>query len=160
VSENADLLRIGEFARRGQTNLRTLRYYEELGLMRPATRTNGGIRYYRDGDLNRLRRICELQELGLSLEKIRDLLSTRSELGESCGREHFISRVRAALEQQEMLLTQRIEGLERQRELVREAMAKASECTHCFLTPSAENNFCDPCRITGEPLPPHLSALF
>ena len=65
-----------------------------------------------------------------------------------------------ALAQQEQLLTERVEALERQREQVREAMKKAAECTSCALTPSVHNNFCDPCRITGEALPPNLSALF
>ena len=51
---------IAEVCERTGLSARTVRYYEELGLMRPASRTSGGIRYYRDGDLNRLRRINEL----------------------------------------------------------------------------------------------------
>ena len=51
------LLKIGDFAKLADTNLRTLRYYEELGLLTPAERSDGGFRHYRATDVNRVRAI-------------------------------------------------------------------------------------------------------
>src|SRR5947207_15332005 len=89
-----DLLKIGDFARVAETNLRTLRYYEELGLITPASRSQGGFRYYRRTDINRVQMIRDLQDLGLHLERIRELISARAA---NEPREMFFSRVTKAL---------------------------------------------------------------
>jgi len=152
-----ELLKIGDFARLADTNLRTLRYYEEMGLITPATRSQGGFRYYRQTDINRVQMIRDLQELGLPLERIRDLIRSRQE-GEA--RDRFLERVRQALDEQDRLLAERMRSLEEQRRKVASAMHKISECRNCQLSPLADNNFCEPCARTGEHLPEHLSALF
>jgi DNA-binding transcriptional MerR regulator len=151
------LLKIGDFARIARTNLRTLRYYEELGLMRPASRSQGGFRYYRPSDIHRLEMIHDLQALGLPLEKIRDLMATREGADD---RESFLERVRAALDEQERLLKERIGGLEEQRVRIAVARHKISECACCRHQPGAANNYCEPCCITGKSLPSKISALF
>ncbi len=152
-----ELIKIGEFARQGGTNLRTLRYYEELGLLQPASRTGGGIRYYRRTDLNRLRMIGELQRLGLTLERIRDLIATGPPEEDRAG---FLTQVRAALDEQRRLLEQNIARLEEQRRGVDEALAKLPDCCACSHVPGVGTDHCEPCRITGRPLPQALSALF
>jgi DNA-binding transcriptional MerR regulator len=151
------LLKIGDFARLAGTNLRTLRYYEELGLLRPAARSKGGFRYYRVTDQNRLHLIRDLQELGLSLEAIRELLDTRSA---SSDRKGFFARVRQALEEQDRLLVTRIAGLEEQRARIREGLAQVVQCEACIHTPGEHNNHCEPCCLTGKPLPETVSALY
>ncbi|MCA9831499.1 MAG: MerR family transcriptional regulator [Dehalococcoidia bacterium] len=66
---------IGEAADRLGLTQRTLRYYEEKGLLRPPSRMDGGFRLYSEGDLARLERIKELKELlGFSLADIKDML--------------------------------------------------------------------------------------
>ena len=87
-------LRLEDFAREAGTNLRTLRYYEELGLLQAAQRSQGGFRYYRRTDVNRLNLIRDLQDLGLSLDRIRELRATR-DAGDNRGA--FFQQVRAAL---------------------------------------------------------------
>ena len=57
----------------------TLRIYERRGLVDPA-RTAGGNRRYSDEDLNRLRRIAELTELGLNLAGVKMVLELENEL--------------------------------------------------------------------------------
>ncbi len=151
------LLKIGDFAKIAGTNLRTLRYYEELGLLTPAQRSAGGFRYYRQTDLNRLNMIRDLQELGLHLDRIRELMSTR-EAAED--RAPFLRRVRAALDEQDRLLSERIAGLEEQRARIAAAARKIHDCECCKHLPTQLNNFCEPCAVTGEPLPPKVSALF
>ena len=68
---DAGELRIGEAAARVGVSSRTLRYYEELGLLTPSGRTPGGARRYTDDDIARLEHIRELQELmGFNLDEI------------------------------------------------------------------------------------------
>jgi DNA-binding transcriptional MerR regulator len=76
-------LRIGEVAARAGVSARTLRYYEELGLLPPSTKTPGGARRYDDGDVARLLRIRELQELmGFNLEEIAVILDAEHRLSD------------------------------------------------------------------------------
>lgn len=154
---SVELLKIGDFARLAGTNLRTLRYYEELELMTPASRSKGGFRYYRRTDINRLNMIRSLQELGLQLERIKDVLSTRQHLG---NHERFLAGVRLALDEQDRLLAERVADLEAQREKIAAARSKLAQCEICEHSPGPGNNFCDPCPATGEPLPEDVSALF
>jgi DNA-binding transcriptional MerR regulator len=71
------LWRIGEVAKLTGVTTRTLRYWEELGLLRPTSRTEGGERLYTPADLRRVTRIRDLQELlGFSLEEVKAVLNT------------------------------------------------------------------------------------
>jgi len=157
VNEPVDLLKIGPFAMLAGTNLRTLRYYEELELLSPALRSEGGFRYYRPTDVNRVRMIQNLQSLGLQLERIRELLDTRAHAAD---REAFARKVAAALEEQQRLIDEQVKDLKAQRAKVGEALEKIHECRVCQHCPAAENNFCEPCQNTGRSLPEFLSALY
>lgn len=77
------MLRIGEAAAKAGVSERTLRYYEQLGLVAPASHSPGGNRRYGNAELARVRRIRELQELmGLDLEEIRGILAAEDRLDE------------------------------------------------------------------------------
>lgn len=76
------LRRIGALAAELGLTPRTLRYYEELGLLAPASRTGRGARFYDEAAYTRLRTIQRLQAAGLSLETIREELDLRAELAE------------------------------------------------------------------------------
>lgn len=72
---NGEFLQIGEASERSGLTQRTLRYYEEKGLLDPPTRMEGGFRLYSDGDLERLERIKQLKELlGFSLAEVKEML--------------------------------------------------------------------------------------
>ena len=66
--------RIGELARETGLTVRTLHHYDQLGLLSPLSRTEGGHRCYTSGDVRRLHRIVALRSLGISLEEIGTLL--------------------------------------------------------------------------------------
>lgn len=68
-------LRIGELATRVGLTERTIRYYEELGLLESVKRLDGGVRVYTDDDVRRLRYIRKLKTLGLSLQEMLELES-------------------------------------------------------------------------------------
>ena len=76
-SEHPDqpYLQIGEAAERTGLTQRTLRYYEEKGLLKPPGRMDGGFRLYSREDIARLERIKELKDLlGFSLADIREMV--------------------------------------------------------------------------------------
>jgi DNA-binding transcriptional MerR regulator len=69
------MFRIGDFSQMGQVSIRTLRLYDEMGLLKPAQIDKfSGYRYYTIEQLPRLNRILALKDLGLSLDQIGDLL--------------------------------------------------------------------------------------
>jgi len=76
VEPRCGLLRVGELAERSGKTVRAVRFYEEMGLLEPISRTTGGFREYDDNALLRIQWIDRLQELGFSLADIRAFLST------------------------------------------------------------------------------------
>lgn len=74
-AERGGRFRIGEAAERAGVSARTLRWYEEIGLLVPAGHSAGGARRYSQADIERIAHIRELQSLlGLDLGEIRDIL--------------------------------------------------------------------------------------
>ena len=67
-------MRIGELARRAGVNPQSIRFYERRRLLRPASRTSSGYRIYDERDLDMVRAIKQIQELGFTLKEIRGLL--------------------------------------------------------------------------------------
>lgn len=82
-------MHIGEVAERVGLSLRTIRYYEEVGLINPSARTQGGFRLYADADATRLQLIKDMKPLGFSLDEMRDLLGVLDHLdqGQEPGQE-------------------------------------------------------------------------
>lgn len=88
AAANADaLLQIGEVAERVELSLRTVRYYEEQGLLTPHARSAGGFRLYSDDQVDRLALIKQMKPLGFSIQEMRELLDARDALreGQSSG---------------------------------------------------------------------------
>ncbi|WP_410540165.1 MerR family transcriptional regulator [Streptomyces sp. KL2] len=73
-------MQIGEVADRTGLSLRTIRHYEEVGLVVPSARTKGGFRLYTAADVDRLMVIRRMKPLDFSLEEMRDLLSITDRL--------------------------------------------------------------------------------
>lgn len=86
------MLPIGELSRRTGTKVQTVRYYEEIGLMREAGRTAGGQRRYEPADLDRLAFIRHARQLGFPLDAIRELLSLSDEPSRSCSEVDSVAR--------------------------------------------------------------------
>lgn len=109
VDDEATTWRIGEVAKLTGVTTRALRYWEELGLLRPASRTEGGERLYTPADQRRVTRIRDLQELlGFSLEEVKAVLNT--------GDVDVLDRVHSQLRDDEV-------SSSRRRELLDEAIA-------------------------------------
>ena len=74
MATSHELLQIGEAAESVGLSLRTVRYWEEIGLVTPSMRSSGGFRLYSDADLHRLLVVKAMKPLGLTLEEMRELL--------------------------------------------------------------------------------------
>jgi MerR family transcriptional regulator, repressor of the yfmOP operon len=103
----ATALKIGDVARLAGTTTRTIRYYEEIGVLVPAEgRPSGVHRAYTEADVERLRLILRLKDLlGVSLDELRDLVAAED----------------ARLERREEF--QRTDDPERRRELLHDALS-------------------------------------
>lgn len=68
-------MQIGEVAERTGLSLRTIRYYEEVGLVTPSARSQGGFRLYVESDVARLMLVKQMKPLGFQLDEMRELLA-------------------------------------------------------------------------------------
>ncbi|MEU8779810.1 MerR family transcriptional regulator [Streptomyces sp. NPDC048606] len=108
-------MQIGEVASRTELSLRTIRHYEETGLVTPSARSQGGFRLYTEADVARLMVIRRMKPLGFTLDQMRDLLDATDRLDSGSAlaegeREELLDRVRGyertATEQVDRLRTQ------------------------------------------------------
>ncbi|BAU86670.1 merR-family transcriptional regulator [Streptomyces laurentii] len=94
-------MQIGEVAARTELSLRTIRHYEETGLVIPSARSQGGFRLYTEHDVARLMVIRRMKPLGFTLDQMRDLLDATDRLDADRGtlgadeREALVERIRA-----------------------------------------------------------------
>lgn len=116
--------RIEQVAARTGLTKRTLRYYEEIGLLPPPSRTEGGYRLYTEAEIQQLERIKRLKDLlGFSLAEIREIAQAEEQ------REQVREAWRHETEPQARLalLTHSEELINRQLHLVDEKLAGLEE---------------------------------
>ena len=144
-------LRIGDLARQTGKTVRAIHLYEELGLLRPDTRSSGGFRLYEPAAVERVRWIDLLHGLGFSLNEMRDLL--QSWWGAGIGPD-AMERLRALFENK---LAETREAVRRHQQLERELVHGLSWLQTCRVcaTPAAPADACVGCRqdhgMDGEP---------
>lgn len=83
--QNKAQVRIGELATELGLNPKTIRYYEEIGLLPAPRRTPAGYRLYDTADRERLQFIAKAKAIGLTLEEIREILMLRRDGERPCG---------------------------------------------------------------------------
>ena len=100
------MFRIGDFSRLSQVSVKTLRFYDEIGLLKPSYVDHlTGYRYYAAGLLSRLDRILMFKELGFSLEEIGPLLEgdlNAAQMGEALRRKREELAVRIERERRRL----------------------------------------------------------
>lgn len=102
-----ELSQIGGVADRLGVSTRTIKYYEELGLVSPENRSPGGFRLYNASDVERLQRILRLKGMGFSLAAIREFLSVRDAAQEAT-RERVLAETTEHLKAREREVEERI----------------------------------------------------
>jgi MerR family transcriptional regulator, copper efflux regulator len=96
-------MHIGEVAERTELSLRSLRHWDEVGLLRPSGRTEGGFRLYTEQDVEKILAIRRMKPLGFSLEEMtvatRDIETLADPDAEDEARTAAEGRLRAVLEE-------------------------------------------------------------
>ncbi len=99
----APVWKIGELARRTGLTVRTLHHYDEIGLLSPAQRSDGGHRVYDEPDVQRLYRIVSLRSLGFPLDAIAQALDSQTFDAREAVDDH-LRRLEAQLAQEQQML--------------------------------------------------------
>lgn len=137
-------LTTGDLARECETTVRTVRFYEEAGVLCPDKRSQGGHRLFGEADLEKLKLIMDLREAGLSLNDIRRLFDLKREHATA---EHASAAMAEVLEAQIVDMQRKIAVLRRLREELAATVAIIGECQGCESKtfPSA----CGDCDVMG-----------
>ena len=121
-------MKIGELALATQTQVETIRYYERVGLLPLAPRSEGNYRIYGPGHVERLAFVRHCRSLDMTLDEIRVLLRFKDEPNADCG------QVNALLDEHIGHVALRIRGLkrlEKQLKTLREQCGQVVDATHC-----------------------------
>ncbi len=135
-----NLLRVGDLARLTRKTVRAIHLYEELGLLKPATRSSGGFRLYEARAVERVRWIDLLHNMGFSLQEMREVLQAwwKSELGPEA-----MERLRGLFQRK---LEETREAVERHQQLERELRHGLAYLETCKVCPTTESvNGCVHC---------------
>ena len=124
IDPDEPYLQIGEVAERTGVTQRTLRFYEEKGLLKPPTRMDGGFRLYSENDILRLERIKRLKRLlGFPLAEIKEMVDAE-EIKLQLRADY---RPESAISQKKAQLVRAIEVTEKQYTLIRQKVADMAE---------------------------------
>jgi DNA-binding transcriptional MerR regulator len=127
-SNKKQVMQIGDFARKAGVSVRAIRYYEELGLIRPESHSNGGFRLYGRENLKRIRVINFLKDLGLSLTDIRQIFLAKKPSGGDKQTVEFLLRV---FDEKLSLVDSRLEALNRMKSELARAIKILHSCEIC-----------------------------
>lgn len=117
-------LQIGEIAERTGVTQRTLRFYEEKGLLKPLARMEGGFRLYSEEDVRRVERIKRLQSLlGVTLAEIKEMVEAEEILHQLKAQ----YRPEATVAEKKRQLQKAIEVVERQYRIVSQKAEQMGE---------------------------------
>lgn len=136
------LIQIGDLAKRAGISPRTVKYYEELGLIEPASRSAGGFRYFSEDDLNRILVIKQLQLLDYPLSQIKELFSIRHQ--SQCGMD-AAPIVLGKLNKQSKDIDDKLQMYYVLKEEIEKTKQLVRECFSCSLKPNKEN--CSRCEV-------------
>ena len=140
-----EVFKIGEIADKAGVSQRTIRYYEEIGLISHASRTQGSFRLYTEDAVKKIKFIQSLKDIGLSLEDIKTILKIRKE--NKTGKE-------AAKKVHDTILSilenikERLKNLTHTEEELKTTQGLIAECMECKLRPTANN--CLKCPVVTE----------
>ncbi|HIG54413.1 MAG TPA: MerR family transcriptional regulator [Candidatus Latescibacteria bacterium] len=139
------LMQIGDLAAKADVTPRTIRYYEELGIVEPEERTAGGFRLYSESQLRRLQIVQSLKDLGFGLDRIREFFNIKN------GAESGGGVARALVEhlvEQERHIDDRIRQYMLMKERNKKAIEVLNGCLCC--TVKACERDCHHCEVYRE----------
>jgi MerR family copper efflux transcriptional regulator len=121
VSTNPEaVMHIGEVAARTELSLRSLRHWEEVGLLQPSGRTDGGFRLYTEADVEKVLVIRRMKPLGFSLDQMKAVMRDIEALDDPATDAGERDAVRQRLDEIRQDATERRRALVRQLEMADE----------------------------------------
>jgi len=142
VAKENEVMQIGDFARRAGLSVRAVRYYEELGLIRPESHSIGGFRLYGVSNLKRIRVINFLKDLGLSLTEIRRILLAKKPSGGDRGTVQLLIGI---FQDKLDLLDEKVSALVRMKSELAGALRILRDCESCGHTVLLDAIACGEC---------------
>lgn len=118
--DGSRLIHIGAVAERTELSLRTLRHYDEIGLVNPSERSEGGFRLYSEADVERILLIRRMKPLDFTLEQMRELLDITHDVAQP----NAPAEARQKLQEIEAIATERRTVLERKVAMADEFLAR------------------------------------
>lgn len=144
------LFTTGEMARLSDNTLRTVRFYEEAGILTPVRRTDGGHRLFEQPELERLMLVTDMRAAGMSLDEIRRVLELKSKALSGAAAARGIGD---ALQAEIAGLEDKMARLDRLRADLIGTLRVVEHCLHCDDEPGADGfpDSCEQCAKIGEP---------
>ena len=136
------MMHIGRLAQQAGTTTRAVRYYEEMGLIKPEGRSPGGFRYYSDQQLDRLRMILSLKGMEFDLDQIKTILDKQSN-NETGGKlaSAMLSDLNSRLDE----VDRQLEHYQQLKDKLRQNIQSLCNCLPCDLR--LEDRLCVNCEV-------------
>jgi DNA-binding transcriptional MerR regulator len=125
------LLKIDDVMKETGLTKRTIRYYEEIGLIQPPERSNGNIRLYTEEDVERIKKVVEAREiLGFSLQELQHFLMLKESMEQRRKSENprdreVVQNIAEQLQEQITMLNEKIGKMIRFKEELEKSLQKA-----------------------------------
>ena len=146
VEDEEPTLTTGDMARQSESTLRTVRFYEAEGLIKPKTRSGGGRRLFAKSELAKLQLALDLREAGLSLQDIKELFDLKQRYDSPKDASEEITTI---LSRQIQAMHEKIATLRRLREELSSMVSVISECKQCDDGSFPEH--CNECDVMDRP---------
>jgi DNA-binding transcriptional MerR regulator len=125
---HSEVMKIGELAKKAGVNIQTIRYYERERILREPKRTASGYRAFTDQDLQRVVFIKVCQNIGFTLNEIRQLSGLHDLLGNASGNKKALEEICQMAAQRLHLLDEKIEALQTMRRNLLDFLRQPAEC--------------------------------
>lgn len=145
VAPSNHLIKIGVLAKDAHVSLRTLRYYEEIGLISPASHSKGGHRLYSGDDVKKLEVINYLKSLPLSLEEIKEIFTVKKSTP-SREKKEQVGVLTRLLESKLSAVNGRIRELNQVKDDLSGMVEILRECARCEGKPLLRTETCGDCK--------------
>src|SRR5262245_38761208 len=143
-------------ARRSNNTLRTVRFYEEEGILRPVRRTDGGHRLFDERELERLMLVTDMRAAGLSLDEIKQILEIKQRASSGSDASRQATQILARRIEE---LRDKLAVLARLQDDLGQTTALMAACLECH--DSAFPGRCDSCEVMARPsLPRSMRVLW
>ena len=156
TKDDSRLMRVGELAKAVGKTVRAMHLYEELGLLEPRARSEGGFRLYGPEAVDRIHWIVKLQAIGFTLAEIQGFVGDFQ--GAGSGRE-ATARVRALFTEKQSQIREQITQLQVIENDLAEAVTYLDSCEGCSEFAPSECGHCDHNGHSAGEAPPLFAGL-